>query len=234
MRQKHSVASVLLQHQPEFSPVVPFDLNSSEVCPLDFTNQNSLWMNQNLKDTHQFNDLVNQMLINQQARIGIGGYLENRVIYRRSSLFAEPDSARTIHLGVDIWAPSGTPLYAPLDGIVHSYQDNARFGDYGPTIILQHKLDSVNFYTLYGHLIRTSLPDLFTGKEIYKGQEFATIGPYPENGDWPAHLHFQLITNMLDFIGDFPGVCAPEEIDYFKEICPNPNLILKSRHLTAI
>ena len=37
------------------------------------------------------------------------------------------------------------------------------------------------------------------------GQEIARLGDFPSNGDWPPHLHFQLITDLLDREGDFPG-----------------------------
>lgn len=228
-----SITSILVKYQNLFGPVVSHNLNGSDVCALDFTCQNPLLDNQPLEDTRQFEILVNQMLASKRARIGVGGYLENRVIYRRSLLFSEANTNRTIHLGVDIWASAGTPVLAPLAAVIHSFQDNDRFGDYGPTIILQHQLESTSFYTLYGHLSRSSLYNLVVGKKIARGQAFGAIGPYPENGDWPSHLHFQLITDILNKHGDFPGVCSPAEKEAFAQVCLNPNLILQSRHLTA-
>ena len=62
-----------------------------------------------------------------------------------------------LHLGTDIWGPVGTKIFAPLGGMVHSFAFNNNLGDYGATIILQHQLDTWNFYTLYGHL---SLKDI--------------------------------------------------------------------------
>ena len=62
---------------------------------------------------------------------------------------------------------------------------------------------------------------------IEAGEKLAEIGPYPENGDWPPHLHFQLMTDMLGFEGDFPGVCAVYDRAKFLALCPNPNRLLK-------
>ncbi|PSR54215.1 peptidase M23 [Adhaeribacter arboris] len=228
-----ALSALLSKNQNFFGPVLPFNLNGPEVCRLDLTAQNSILIHQNLKNTKQFASLINQLLEKQGATIGVGGYLENRIIYRRSALFSDNQLNRSIHLGVDIWAPAGTPIFAPLPGVVHSFADNAHFGDYGPTIILQHSLQDCTFYTLYGHLSRYSLTDLQVSQLINKGQEFTTIGPYPENGDWPPHLHFQLITDMQGLAGDFPGVCRLEEKAAYSQICLDPNLILQSRYLAA-
>ena len=221
----------LQKHASQIGPVVPVDLSSNAVCQLDFTSANSSFYGKDLRDTSSFTHLVDDLLATQKATVGVGGYLENRTIYGRSNHFNAQEERRSIHLGVDIWTEAFTPVTAPLNGRVHSFQDNANFGDYGPTIILEHQLENQTFYTLYGHLTRTSLTSLFVGKQVNKGENFSHIGPFPENGDWPPHLHFQLMTDMLGFAGDFPGVCTVAQKDYYAQICLNPNLILQSSYL---
>jgi hypothetical protein len=49
-----------------------------------------------------------------------------------------------------------------------------------------------------------------------------------ENGNWVPHLHFQLMLSLLEYENDFPGVALKSEIDFWKAICPNPNLLFKS------
>ncbi len=100
---------------------------------------------------------------------------------------------------------------APLDGIVHSFAFNNQFGDYGATIILSHQLDGISFYTLYGHLSLASLKNLQDGQSVKQGQVFAEFGIPFENGHWPPHLHFQLILDMGERKGDYPGVCKYSE-----------------------
>ena len=156
--------------------------------------------------------------------VGVGGYGEDRYIYRRSSLFDTGKEPRSIHLGIDVWVPAGTKVYAPLDSKVHSFNDNDNFGDYGGTIILQHELEGVVFYTLYGHLSKDSLNGLSEGKTIEQNTYFAEIGDEEENGHWPPHLHFQLISDMLDKKGDFFGVAPPSEKEYYLKLCPDPQL----------
>ena len=226
-----SLKKQLKLYASEIGPVLPVNLSSPDVCRLDFTSENPYLKEVDLQETAAFNELVQELLKKQNASIGIGGYLENRIIYRRSTLFDEVADKRTVHLGIDIWMEAGTLVFAPLDGRVHSFRDNDNFSDYGPTIILEHELADQKFYTLYGHLTKASLLTLKIGQAIKKGEIFTQIGPYPENGDWPPHLHFQLITNLLGMTGDFPGVCTVQQQAYFANICLNPNLILKSQVL---
>jgi murein DD-endopeptidase MepM/ murein hydrolase activator NlpD len=194
-----SLSALLQKHQAEFGPVLPVDLNGTNVTRLDFSAANALVANADLRGTAAFEVLVAQLLVEQSATIGIGGYLEDRVIYRRSAHFGSgaAEEARSLHLGVDVWLPAGTPVMAPLAATIHSLADNNNFGDYGPTVILQHELESTTFYSLYGHLSRQEWRSLRVGQVLPHGEAFATVGPFPENGDWPPHLHFQLIGRAL-------------------------------------
>ena len=227
----NSLADILQKHAAAIGPVLPIDLNQPGVCRLDFSAANSYWEGKNLEDTAGFAALVQELLQKQNATVGVGGYLEDRVIYRRSDHFNAAAEKRTVHLGIDVWLPAFTPVMAPLPGRVHSFRDNDNFGDYGPCIILEHKLEEHMFYTLYGHLTRQSLTGISIGQAINKGEVFAGVGPYPENGDWPPHLHFQVISDMLGMTGDFPGVCTHSQRESFVRICPNPNLLLKCKYL---
>jgi murein DD-endopeptidase MepM/ murein hydrolase activator NlpD len=222
-----SFEDLLKQHQGDFAPVVPIDWHSANVAVLDFTQQNAALHHVNLADTAVFDAFVSATLQAAKAVVGVGGYNEHRSIYRRSQHFQQSTEPRCIHLGIDIWAKAGTPVYAPASGVVHSFQFNDNFGDYGPTIILEHQLAERTYYTLYGHLSLASLEGKQERQPIEKGQQIATFGDYPINGDWPPHLHFQVMTTMLGLKGDFPGVCSIAEREYYLNICPNANLILQ-------
>jgi peptidoglycan LD-endopeptidase LytH len=182
----------------------------------------------NLSDTLEFDQFVFEQLKAKGKQFGIGGYMEQRAIYRRSEVFATDEADfRNIHLGIDVWTEAGTPVYAPYSGKIHSFQDNAGFGNYGPTIILEHDLDGTQLFSLYGHLAMTDLKGLQIGQEIQKGEAFCHVGPYPENGDWPPHLHFQLMWDMMGNQGDFPGVASKKDLEHYQKICPDPNFILR-------
>ncbi len=220
--------SLLSRHRDRLAAIFPFPVRGPGMARLDFTAHNPLLTHpEQLRDTAHFDQVVHEMLAEQHATVGIGGYLENRVIYRRSPHFDDTTEARSLHLGVDVWVPAGTPVAAPLAGVVHSLADNNHFGDYGPTVILQHWLEGTSFYTLYGHLSRTDLAALQPRQAVLPGKPFAHVGPYPENGDWPPHLHFQVISDMQGRWGDFPGVAPASEQAYWAELCPSPWLLLK-------
>jgi len=155
-----------------------------------------------------------------------GGYDEDRAIYSGEA-FTAGDEPRTVHLGIDIAAPAGTPVFAPLDGIVHSFRDNAAPFDYGPTVILEHRVaPDLVFHTLYGHLSRESLTGLRAGQAVPAGQGLAALGAAEVNGNWPPHLHFQIILDIGEARGDFPGVCRRSQREHWKQVCPDPHGLL--------
>ncbi|WP_448520565.1 peptidoglycan DD-metalloendopeptidase family protein [Rhodoflexus sp.] len=218
---------ILRKHVPTLASVVPFDLRGPEILHLDLTAANEDLHRIDLADTATFSTYIFGRIAQAGAVAAVGGYNEDRFVYHRSRHFDGAAEARTIHLGIDIWAVAGTPVAAPLAGIVHSLANNSTFGDYGYTIILEHQLEGYKFFTLYGHLSAKSVEGMYEGKPIAAGQVFAWFGEPHENGNWPPHLHFQLITDMLGRKGDFAGVCAASDRLRYLQICPDPAVILK-------
>ena len=222
MNKKNAIETALRLAQA-FSPMLSFPLNKENTVVLDLSRRNPALVSLDLKNTAEFSRYLFDEVL--QGKIGIGGFMEDRMVYTRSAHY-EGDEPRSIHLGVDIWAQAGTEIFAPLAGKIHSFADNQGFGNYGPTIILEHQLDALPFFTLYGHLAKKDLSGLQEGKIIEKGEKVGEIGDFPENGDWPPHLHFQVMTDMLSYRGDFPGVAALSTLRLFSKICINPNAIL--------
>jgi murein DD-endopeptidase MepM/ murein hydrolase activator NlpD len=160
-------------------------------------------------------------------RIRAGGYGEDRGVYSQVLFAPEGVEPRTVHLGFDIFALAGADVFAPLNARVHSFKINEADGDYGPTIILQHApAPGLVFHTLYGHLSRNSLNGLKPGAAFMAGERIGELGTRRENGGWSPHLHFQVILDIGNWRGDYPGVCKRSERDHWLAICPDPRPLL--------
>lgn len=222
---EHHLYISLKKDPHSFHPLVPFNASEDKLLAMDFTAANTDLTDEILADTNAFSDYVSQKLRGAKATYGIGGYNEHRTIYSRSTRFDGAEEPRRLHLGIDIWGKAGTPIYAPLDAVVHSFNFNNYYGDYGATIILEHQLENYPFHTLYGHLSLRDIADLQEGSTIKKGTEFAHFGIAEENGHWPPHLHFQVI-DVLHQKGDYHGVCRFSEREKYLKNCPDPDIIL--------
>jgi 4-aminobutyrate aminotransferase-like enzyme/Ser/Thr protein kinase RdoA (MazF antagonist) len=233
------VVAWLERHRAELAPVVEPDLAAGqERTPLVYTDWSAgsteLGSPAERADVAAWSERLFARVRAAGAVAAIGGYDEARPVYASAAYRHrgdERDEWRTVHLGLDIFLPAGTPVFAPLAGTVHSFADNAAPFDYGPCIVLEHRVEDdrgpLRFHTLYGHLSRESLGGLAAGAEVRKGQPLATLGDFPVNGNWPPHLHLQVILDMLDGAGDFIGSCRPSERPLWLSLCPDPNLVAR-------
>ncbi|VVB74350.1 Peptidase family M23 [Candidatus Tiddalikarchaeum anstoanum] len=220
-----NVESFLEKNKSKIGSILPEKFRNAKFTLLNLSKTNNDISKIDFSKVKEFNDYVTKTVSNNNALFAVGKYNEDRVIYNSFKLFSGAER-RTIHLGIDLFMPPNTDIYAPLDAEVHSFKDNNNPGDYGPTIILTHKINNVIFYTLYGHLSRESLNGLFKGKKIKKGDLLCRIGTFPINGNWPPHLHFQIITDMKGLEGDYFGAASHSTREEYLKLCPNPNLIL--------
>jgi 4-aminobutyrate aminotransferase-like enzyme len=215
----------LREQQGRFAPVVKTDLAKAVVFDLSVGSP-EFESPAEAADTRRLGEKLDGLMKAAGAEAGLGRYDEARLVYTSDAFRASAGEWRTVHLGVDIFMAAGTAVHAPLAGRVHSFADNAARLDYGPTLLLEHAGPGAPFFTLYGHLSEDSLAGLQPGTPVVKGQQIARIGSPPRNGDWPPHLHFQIVSDLLDRKGEFPGVAAPSQRSLFTSLSPDPSLIL--------
>ena len=89
---------------------------------------------------------------------------------------------REFHKGIDLSAKTGTPVYAPAEGLVISAIHSRR--GYGNTIIIQHNF---GFTTLYAHLSRIYV---HAGQYVQKGQKIGAVGS--TGLATGPHLHYEV------------------------------------------
>jgi hypothetical protein len=126
---------------------------------------------------------------------GLGSNVTPKVLDRYDSIhnsdYGGGDAAhksRGGHLGIDIFAPKGTPLVSCVNGVVSKISNirNNRIG--GNTINILGD-DGKNYY--YAHLdsVRN---DLDIGDEVYKGMFIGTVGDTGNAKGTHPHLHFSV------------------------------------------
>ncbi|MGG6231798.1 peptidoglycan DD-metalloendopeptidase family protein [Tenacibaculum sp. SDUM215027] len=208
--------------------VVDTSIALNEYIPISIAASNKE-LTFDVSSSKEWKEYLSVFLSKHQKTVAFGGYLEVRDIYSRSEHFNKlsEEDQRNIHLGIDLWCDTGTDILAALEGEVHSFKNNTNYGDYGPTIILKHKIRGKEFFSLYGHLSLESINTLKVGTKVSQGQKIGALGDSSVNGDYAPHLHFQLIIDIEDYYGDYPGVSSKKTLDFYKQNCPNPNLLLK-------
>lgn len=229
---EEKVMAWLKEHRNELGPVIEIDLEKNPPLVFDLSvgsTELSAW--KDTADMEELSSLLFSRMAAANAPVGMGRYDEARRFYTGDSYKSAGNDAvewRTVHLGTDLHLEPGAAVLAPLDGTVHSFANNNRPLDYGPTIILEHEIaGGPRFFTLYGHLTTDSLQGLSAGRKFKKGERIGRIGRRGENGGWPPHLHFQIITDLLEKSGDFPGVALPSQRRVWLSLCPDPDLILR-------
>jgi len=207
-----------------------FTLNKENSLILDLSDQNPAL--EKISSSQTLGAYIDQVLKAAGKTYALGGYAEKRVVYQRFKHFNnDPATERNIHLGLDVWAPARTSIYSPADAQVHSFAFNNNAGDYGATIILKHSQSGRKYFSLHGHLSLQSLKNITVGQTLPAGKRFAELGAEAENGGWPPHLHFQLIMDIGNYKGDYPGVVNESKKEYFLSNCPDPSKYLSLEKL---
>jgi len=229
LRGGEAATAWLRERAGSFAPVLDADL-SRDALVFDL-GASSLFLGADpaAAETARLTESIAAELRRAGKRVGVGRYAEARAFYATPAFGASGDEeGRTVHLGIDLFVPPGTPVRAPLDGTVHLLANNAARLDYGPLVVLRHDpVPGVSFFTLYGHLSLDTLDGLRIGQRVAAGEAFARVGAPPTNGDWAPHVHVQVVLDLLSLDRDFPGVARASETGLWTALSPDPNLLLR-------
>lgn len=111
-----------------------------------------------------------------------GGTLRSRYGGRTHPIYGD----YRVHTGVDLAAPSGTPIYAAGDGVVEMAQ---WYSGYGRYVELRH---ANSYGTAYGHM--SAIADGITpGTVVRQGQVIGYVGTTGQSTG--PHLHFEIKIN---------------------------------------
>ena len=109
--------------------------------------------------------------------------------------------ASDFHKGLDLSAPTGTPIYATGDGVVsfagrYPLRDNVSWWRFGNVVVVNH---SDRFITIYGHCDTVKVTP---GQQVKQGDVVATVG----STGWStnSHLHYEVRSDL-----EQPGTYIP-------------------------
>jgi 4-aminobutyrate aminotransferase-like enzyme/Ser/Thr protein kinase RdoA (MazF antagonist) len=224
------VRAWLQANAESFAPVLGVDLRTEPSLVLDLSVGSPLVRGDAGENTEaRLTPRVFSAMRAAGVSVAVGRYDEPRLLYT-APFFAAGDGTlaerRTIHVGLDLFAEAGTPVFAPFDGAVHLFAEHHALQDYGAVIVLRHVTsDGTEFFTLYGHLSRASLEGLREGTSVARGAPIGALGVPAENGGWTPHLHLQVITSLMNLGSDFPGVGTNSRRAVWRSISPDANLV---------
>ncbi len=219
----------------KLSDLFPFIQNTDGIHSLDLSVSSSWLGHENdFNDTDLFQFKIGKLQKQVPNKVIAGGYLEPRPFYTSAAYNDIGNNGRenrTLHLGTDFWLPQNTAVHALFDGEIVMATNDTGDKAYGGLVVLKHQIDDFVFFTLYGHLSIDSATKYTKGNTIKKGACVGELGNSSENGNWAPHLHFQIMLSVLNFKNDFPGVAHFNQMEVWKSLCPNPNLLFQLKSL---
>ena len=114
---------------------------------------------------------------------------------------------RRSHKGIDLAAPTGTPIYATADGIVDRAE---RFSSYGLFIEIEH---GAELETRYAHMSRLAVS---AGQRVKKGDLIGYVGSTGRSTG--PHLHYEVrisgvAVNPIPFMVEVPVIQQLAELE---------------------
>ncbi|WP_417235034.1 SH3 domain-containing protein [Arthrobacter sp.] len=94
----------------------------------------------------------------------------------------------TMHLGQDLAASNGSPIYAVADGVVTATHNGVYQGTAG-YIVVRHVLGGQTYYTAYIHMYNAG-KYVRVGQKVKAGQRIADVGS--SGASTAPHLHFEV------------------------------------------
>jgi len=143
--------------------------------------------------------------------------ISNKDLTRRSSAFNPSARFHPIlgfsrpHLGIDITAPTGTPIYATGDGTVIKVATNYSKSGFGKMVQIDH---GFGYETIYAHMHTISV---FPDSKVKRGDVIGTVGNTGLSSG--AHLHYEVHLNgrPVDPINYFYEELSPDDYVRLKE-----------------
>jgi len=210
-----AIATWLEEYRGQFAPILCDPVQDYPLA--DLAVESCLWP-ENPLDPRPLDRLD---LAGVEGDRALGRYGEPRLAYHRPLPATLTAAGRSgLSLGLDIFAPAGSEIHAPMRGIVMDIGQ----GHDGLSVILRHDTPKGEFFTHWNHLAMGQ-KELEIGTQIEAGEAFALIADAQQNGGWLPHIFLQM--SFIAFEKQ-AWYCAtsPEEQPFFQALFPNPAVLL--------
>jgi 4-aminobutyrate aminotransferase-like enzyme/Ser/Thr protein kinase RdoA (MazF antagonist) len=196
----------LSAHRAEFASVVDVPIEAPPPV-VDLSPASELWRDGGWMTAQACRRAVSERL---RDGYGLGRYGEARLMYSQTNSAAEPG---TVHLGVDVFAPAGTPVRAPFEGVIERIEGNRLCLRHGPGLRV---------------VLGRIQPSVRAGERVARGQTLGAVAEAATGEPLPAHLHCQLdLRGPGEPAGPpLPALIPPGEREVWLSLCPDPNLVL--------
>lgn len=168
------------------------------------------------------------------AGIALGRYREPRLPEVFPAPTKHSEEPRTVTLGIEVFAPAGETVAAPLPGEVAASGPERDAGR-GFRVELRHRTDSARFRTIYRGLSPPN-PEIAVGAVLEAGDPLGVLASPEENGGWPSHLHFMVVAEPDEEpppgtppepLGDRIGPTGrASDLAVLSALCPDPSAFL--------
>lgn len=91
-----------------------------------------------------------------------------------------------MHHGIDMVAPTGTPVYASGDGVISDIEYNNTNSGYGNSVLIDHGVNGLS--SRYAHLYSISVKK---GQKVIRGEQIGTVGS--TGLSTAPHLHYEIM-----------------------------------------
>ena len=138
-----------------------------------------------LRETRRLVGLRSDVLAAIPSILPAKGWLSSEFGVRESPFHA----GESMHLGLDIAADEGTPVFAPADGVIQFAGNN---GSYGKFIRIGH---GFGITTAYGHNAEIMVK---RGQKVHRGEQIAMIGSTGRSTGPHVHYEVRVHGNPVD------------------------------------
>lgn len=196
--------------------LIPEDIRKRAILNLDLSTNNPEILA--AKTQTDFLGWIRRQLSSSEALIGVSAHAEKRMHFGL-------DKEMT-HLGLDVFSVEDFPVLSPINGTLYSVQGDGTGRE--AKIVLQHRLGTLKFYTVFNHLISELMliPGSRPGELIRAGEPLGFSSSALCHHAGLSQFNFMIVLEAKEEPFEVPEYIETRYENYFLALCPDPTALL--------